>query len=420
MSRSLCSPNAATPVPPRRGTCRRPVGIALCLVLGASLTARGASYDSYAQPRGGFISGSDGMSSVVVGSPPDAVASEVVADGSTWTVTDGSGEPAIVSEDPTGWQPGPCEMTCPPWNGVPGLVNRCLGNACPRVVFSADALMLWQGNVASRPLFTDPAAEMSVLNVDQIRPPVSVGPRLDLILNITQCHGIEANWFDVQNFEGTREIPQGMSQYAMNNIAGMTFADIDTAVIGQTAAFKSFELNWRRRTCTPFTWLAGFRWAEWDQSLTTLDTYTDVTAASGVDAASVVTGNNLWGGQVGVDALLWNTGGRLTFNGVAKAGAFYNYQAFQRTELLGDRQFGNFSAAANGTAFLGEVGVNGTVQICSWLYWRAGYNFFWLSGVAVPAAQLSITNQPEPPTTALNHAGSVFLHGVNTGLEARW
>lgn len=347
----------------------------------------------------------DGLSSVVVGEHVPA------ADGE-----------AFASDPGAEWQsPAACEPeTCPPWNGVPGIINRHLGNACPRIVFAADALMLWQGNIQSRPLFIDPATNLSALDIAQVDAPVSAGPRLDLILNVNECHGIQANWFNVQNFSGYHDMPQGQSQYAMNNLAGMTFADIDTAFVNTTAAFKSFELNWRRRTCSPLTWLAGFRWVEWDQSLEIVDTYTDIAAASGVDSMTVLTGNNLYGGQIGLDALLWNTGRWLTFNGIAKAGVFYNRQAFQRTSQLGDRVLGDFEAVGDGTAFVGEVGVNGTVQITPWLFWRAGYNFFWLVGMATPAQQLSVTNQPDPPTTALNLDNAVLLHGVNTGFEVRW
>ncbi len=83
--------------------------------------------------------------------------------------------------------------------------------------------------------------------------------------------------------------------------------------------------------------------------------------------------------------------------------------------------FCDFAAAADQTSFVGEIGVNGSVQITQWLSWRMGYNFFWLSGVAVPASQLSLVNQPAPNDTAtINTHGSVLLHGVTTGLEARW
>jgi hypothetical protein len=108
------------------------------------------------------------------------------------------------------------------------------------------------------------------------------------------------------------------------------------------------------------------------------------------------------------------------FNAVGKAGVYYNSAAFQRTDLNGDREFGNFAAQADQTAFFGEIGVNGSLKLNKWLWWRAGYNFFWLSGVAIPSQQLSVTNQPDPPETAVNTTASVFLHGVNTGIEARW
>ena len=359
----------------------------------------------------------DGMSSVMVGETVQSEGAPVDGNVEGWTVTDGGGDAECIPEAvPAGDACHGWNTSCPPWNGVPGLVNSHLGDACPRLIWTVDALMLWQGNVASRPLFIDPVTNTTALDANQIDAPVAVGPRVGLILNLTKCHGIEANWFQVEPFSGTQFLAPGVSQYAMNDLAGQTAADIDAAVGTTSATFKSFELNWRRRTCTPFTWLTGFRWVEWDQRLGVFDTYTDATVdppVVGTDTLSVATGNNLYGGQIGVDALLWNTGRWVTVNGIAKAGAFYNYQAYQRTDLLGDRQFATSSAVNNGTAFVGEVGVNSTVQICRWLAWRAGYNFFWLSGVAVPASQLSTPSQ-------LNLAGSVFLHGVNTGLEARW
>lgn len=389
-------------------------GLALALLCAFVHTTSAAPFDATALPPGEAVMSGDGMSSVMVGETMQSEGAAMDGNVEGWTVTDGGGDPECIPEAvPAGDACHGWNTLCPPWNGVPGLINSHLGDACPRLIWTVDALMLWQGNVASRPLFIDPVTDTTALDANQIDAPVAVGPRVGLILNLTKCHGIEANWFQVEPFQGTQVLAPGASQYAMNNLAGMVATDIDSAVATSSAAFKSFELNWRRRTCTPFTWLAGFRWVEWDQSLGVVDTYTDATPTTGTDTLSVATGNNLYGGQIGVDALLWNTGRWITFNGIAKAGAFYNYQAFQRTELLGDRQFGTSSAVSNGTAFVGEVGINGTAQICEWLYWRAGYNFFWLSGVAVPASQLSTPSQ-------LNLAGSVFLHGVNTGLEARW
>jgi hypothetical protein len=79
------------------------------------------------------------------------------------------------------------------------------------------------------------------------------------------------------------------------------------------------------------------------------------------------------------------------------------------------------SAVADQTAFVGEVGANASLRLTEWLSWRAGYTLFWLSGVASPASQFSTTDLAvDPPTATINTNGSVLLHGVTTGLEARW
>ena len=54
-----------------------------------------------------------------------------------------------------------------------------------------------------------------------------------------------------------------------------------------------------------------------------------------------------------------------------------------------------------------------------WLAWRTGYNFFWLSGVAVPVDQLAKTDIGTA-TATIDTNGSVFLNGVQFGLESRW
>jgi hypothetical protein len=65
--------------------------------------------------------------------------------------------------------------------------------------------------------------------------------------------------------------------------------------------------------------------------------------------------------------------------------------------------------------------VNASLRITDWLSWRAGYSLFWLSCVATPSDQLSVTNVAvDPPIASIDTNGSVLLQGVTTGLEARW
>lgn len=324
-----------------------------------------------------------------------------------------------------------------PRNSTTGLVNRVLGPACPRWTAQADALFLWQQPLDSRVLFTyygpsdNPIDGAPAYNTNQVRSEMGIGPRVALILHLDCVDAVEANYFNVGGLGGSGQLPRrndGLSDfYAQNDLVGYNFADVyDASVVATTGAIQSFELNWRRWNRGAFTWLVGARWVEWNESLSIVDSYELLPGeeGAGTDSFDVLTRNDLYGGQIGTDVLLWNAHKIVRFNGVCKAGVFYNGSASQRTTVMSDREPDSpidVSASGTHTAFFGEVGINGSVKLTEWLSWRAGYNFFWISGVAVSSRQLSATDiGTTPPTTVVNMNGSVMLHGANTGLEARW
>lgn len=303
--------------------------------------------------------------------------------------------------------------------GAGGIVNRILGEACPRWTAQADVLMLWQGNVPSRPLFYDTGTDLSVLDVNQMYAPVSVGPRVGLMLHLDQTYAIEANYFEVQGFNGSRTLPLN-APYGMSNLAGYTFDDVDTAQVLSSAGINSFELNWRRWNCRNITWLAGFRWVQWNETLGIQDDFNDGTV-TGVDDIGIQTENDLYGAQVGMDAMLLNIKQVVRFNGVAKAGVYGNQQARATAAFGGDRMTSEIiSVASNPVAFFGEIGVNGSVRLSDHWSWRAGYNFFWLSGVATAAKQLNTIDTTGTNPSKIDTTGSVLLSGVNTGFEFIW
>jgi hypothetical protein len=286
------------------------------------------------------------------------------------------------------------------------------GPVCHRWAVQVDALMLWQGNIASRPLFAN-AAGFTALDANQAYPPLSAGPRVGLFYFLNQTYAIEGNYFNVRPFNGTAVTLPGQI-LTEQSLAGFGRGSMTGGQLLTNGAIQSAELNWRRRECwCPVTWLAGFRWVEWNQQMGITDHF-----AGGASRFFSETGNDLYGGQAGLDLGLWNSGGPFTVNGVGKAGVFYN-TAYQRTTYTDP--IASAAAAADQTAFFGEVGINGSLRLTDWLSWRVGYVLFWLSGVAVPADQLSTTNlAAAPPTATINTNGSVFLHGATTGLEARW
>ena len=311
----------------------------------------------------------------------------------------------------------------------------CGPPCCPKWIIQADALFLWQNNIASRPLFLDSASGATVLDSNDISPSVGIGPRIALFHNLNKCNAFEANYFIVQSLTGTASLPTTARGYEQANLNGLIYNDINDVTVDTDSQIQSLELNYRRRRGLA-TFLAGFRYVEWLSTMQINDTFTSIPAGAapfnGTDLFTTTTGNELYGGQLGCDLMLWNRGQRIRVNGVGKGGVFFN-QAFQRSTVNTTAPAGSpgftpvnttISQSFQNTSFFGELGGNATIDLTNWLSWRIGYNVFWLSGVATPANQLSVATVD--PTTGnaasngINTAGSVLLHGVNTGVEARW
>jgi hypothetical protein len=312
----------------------------------------------------------------------------------------------------------------------------CGPACCPRWIVQADALFLWQNNIASRTLFIDNNTATPVLDANDIRPSVGIGPRLAVLRNFNESSAFEANYFIVQSLTGTASLPlTSPPAYEQADLNGFIYNDIDSVTVDTESQIQSLELNYRERKGFA-TFLAGFRYVEWMSAMQINDTFTTTPVVapsfSGTDSFLTETGNELYGGQLGCDLMLWNRGQTIRVNGLGKAGIFYN-QAFQRTTIVTDAPPGSpgftpinatESQSMQQTSFFGEVGANATVELTNWLSWRVGYTLFWLSGVATPANQLSVVTL-DPGTGAtvangINTSGSVLLHGVTTGVEARW
>jgi hypothetical protein len=327
---------------------------------------------------------------------------------------------------------------CPPVPGVPsdgvtfgeGLKmlcpGLCRGGCSPRWSVQVDALMLWRSNMQSVPLFVD-LASGATLDANQVQPPMSAGPRVGVVRQIGPCTAIEGNYFNVSPFGGQAVTPAAGGPFTMTNFGDLVFDEITTATLMSSARIQSAELNWRRSIGPAITWLSGFRWVQWNEQMTAAYQFSNSNPYNlGSGSVAAATGNDLYGGQIGLDALLWDRGGRWKVNGLGKAGVFYNH-AYQNSSggwvpLPGSGDpytLPTVSASANKVAFVGEVGVNSTYWLTPWLGWRAGYSLLWLSGVAVAPEQFPLADYGAG-TTMINTSGSVFLHGVTTGLEARW
>jgi len=304
----------------------------------------------------------------------------------------------------------------------------------------ADAILLFRGPPVGRPLFTtfDPvavAAGPTVLNANQLGSSPIAAPRIAVERADACGRGVEGVFMYAGNFYAQRALPFVSQGYALappgiyGNTWGVGAPPLDSAQATLLSNFYSGELNVRSPIGFGATrFLAGFRWLQWGENLSITDQFTDpVLLDTGVDLYQTRCINNLYGGQIGLDTLLWNRGDGFRVESVVKAGAYYNAAAQASAyDYALSTGFG-FSRAvavsgAGSCSFVGEVGLTAVVPLRHNLDFRCGYFGLWLDSIAQPINQLSgqTLTQIDEPAGTLNTAGTVVLQGLSLGLEGRW
>lgn len=189
--------------------------------------------------------------------------------------------------------------------------------------------------------------------------------------------------------------------------------------------------KWRRE-CQPGTYMSYLYGVRYMQIHETFDFFShsvatpmdsqdipDPTHATPYDADyGIVTHNNLLGLQVGADMMFrqcrWAWGVR------SKVGAFMNFSDQQSNIVSADltRTGANeLSAAKHEASLIGEVGFTATYKFRPNLMGRAGYDFMWVTGLALAPEQLQFVPSP---VNKINTNGTIFYHGISLGLEWMW
>jgi len=176
---------------------------------------------------------------------------------------------------------------------------------------------------------------------------------------------------------------------------------------------RSAEINAKHKSSDWLSLLIGFRYINLQESLTIRQ---DVYFSHTVD-----TTNNLFGGQVGMDAFLWSRG-RARLDGWAKGGLYGN--SAQSNYAFGFPAIPNANIDASTSrgqlAFAGDLGVAASYSLTDHIALRAGYQLLWIDGVALASDQFNVSVPPNSNGPVINSTSGVFYHGALLGLEASW
>lgn len=170
------------------------------------------------------------------------------------------------------------------------------------------------------------------------------------------------------------------------------------------------------RNCNYLTALGGFVWAGLDEQAGL-----DMTCCPTNETASynVRSSTNYFGAQIGMQGRReWN---RWAVEGWWKT-ALCGVTASQSSEPIVGSLYGSRdaqSASDGGVGFIGNLNASLVYRLTNVWGLRCGYNMLWLTNAALAPSQWDFSDNAASGT-GINDNGTVFLHGANLGLEARW
>jgi len=390
-------------------------------------------------PTGNPIGG-DGAAFEPASAAPISSSSSMEYEGEAVTVGDDGGGGWGMQEW-AGWATDACRY--PRDQGPfeqPGLLQVLHDNKCATWTFRGDALLLWRNSPRDIPIFSNYVGQATpngfgatALSAGQMESGMAAGPRLSVFRTDECQNALEFTWFNAANFRSQEATLPTLGGYGMTppGIYGNQFNGLDTATSDLSASIWSFEVNRWARWTPNIAFIHGFRMVGWGENLSLADHY-DTLALSPAYSQDIFRNNctnDLYGYQIGTDIRLWDRGQGFRVDGILKGGAYYN-NAVQNSSYLYQTgpdayQLSNVRAAGGSAAFVGEVGMTGTLPITDNLSLRVGYLGLWLQGLAQPTNQLrgqTITSggQGTPVAGSLNTIGSTVVQGVSLGLEGRW
>ena len=293
---------------------------------------------------------------------------------------------------------------------------RCCGPGC--WTGRADAVMLWRSAPYSRELVvTGPAAGGTpVLNANQLESGMAAGPRIQLFRTDACGNAIEFGYLGAWSFQSERVLSGTTVAAFETDLIGSGDTSFQNGNVDLTSHIQTIEVNSRvPMGAGNVQFICGVRWLEWAESFSLNTTSGPIFN----DNWSSRTVNNLYGGQIGIDALLYSNSW-LHVESVLKGGAYWN-DALSRQIYQANGVGTEVSAydTPSPAAFVGELGFTGVLPLTSCLDFRFGYLVFWLQGIAQPTRQLSLPVSTTGDPLVLQDGGTV-VQGLTLGLEGRW
>ncbi|MCA9074606.1 MAG: hypothetical protein KDA93_06200 [Planctomycetaceae bacterium] len=292
----------------------------------------------------------------------------------------------------------------------------------PRFTARVKFLYMRRDENSDPPILRNTATNQSALKGNDFDFGFDPGVDASLIAHLGGGNAIEGRFLWIDDWEATVFTPNptpGELQLTSNPFSTGGF--VDDFYSNYATKFQTAEVNYRQDcACHPVTMLIGFRWAEIDEDLQ-LNSL-DATVPTFVDFD---TRNDLFGGQIGLDAVLIDWG-NFGLDGFFKTGIFANSSQGNARVQVGPDILGTASDRRVEPAILAEAGLEGVVWLTDRMKIRLGYQVMIAHGLSIAAEQVKTTGNLTPGGTnnvawmSLDMSRPLFAHGGTAAFEVVW
>ena len=258
------------------------------------------------------------------------------------------------------------------------------------------------------------------LYTDDVLLPLETGVRLQISRRISDRAAIEASYWGMQQWSVGETLygnPATDSVLTfspwlqisptadgMNDHLGYTYSSqVHNAEINERLLLNAYNPYWA------LDWLWGFRYFHLSDDFTLNGSDQDTGYSENLNYQ---TNNNLVGMQIGLQGVRgWD---RFQFITEGKVGLLANFYTQQGSDSAGGNPpgFVPLNVSQNGTdlSALFELSITARLRVTQYLWLRAGYQLYCVTGLALAPRQLG----------GPDHNGTVTLDGLSLGLETAW
>lgn len=292
--------------------------------------------------------------------------------------------------------------------------NRCrMCTCCGRAYLQIDAMMLNRGTGYSQPLATDGFGGATVLNAHDPWFGFETLPRITMGYVLPNDTAVEGSYFYKDDMNAMAGVNSPGETLVIPDPTGTIVNSFGNAQVNLSTSIQNAEIN-LVETGRWFNYLAGFRYVELQDHFR-LNAYN---STGNFFQGNTDTYNSLLGGQMGLRSGF--NYGLFRLEGTGKAGLFYN-QSKSHALINNDGVVtGTNSTSGQCESFVGELNCSLTYRPTAALAFRAGYQIYWLTQVALAQSQFISANPVGASGNYLNDRGDLILHGPSAGVDLRW